>query len=135
MSCVDPFKKEKEKETMSDTLENEMQPSETVTPQELRESLLTELEIARQTIVELSNEQLEEVVGGAILTGRTEGATSVTTLPFRRTLSAPDRLQDWHFPDSPPNSPTAGRAVHPVKTEKVNPTRSWIPGPYTRRQS
>jgi hypothetical protein len=51
---------------MSDTLENEMQPSETVTPQELCESLLTELEIARQLTVELSNEQLEEVVGGGL---------------------------------------------------------------------
>jgi len=29
---------------MSDNLENEMQPSETVTPQELRKSLLGELE-------------------------------------------------------------------------------------------
>jgi hypothetical protein len=56
----------KEKETMSDYLENEMQPSETVNPQELRESLLAELETARQAIAELSNEQLEEVVGGGL---------------------------------------------------------------------
>ena len=51
---------------MSDHLENEMQPSETVTPQELRESLLAELETARQAIAELNNEQLEEVVGGGL---------------------------------------------------------------------
>ena len=126
---------------MSDTLENEMQPSETVTPQELRESLLTELEIARQTIVELSNEQLEEVVGGAILTGRAEGETSLTTLPFRRTLSAPDRLQNIHFAGSPSSSSRAPEApvppeqqyasIHPYPIPSEN--GRWILGHLTRR--
>ena len=37
--------------------------NETLTPQELRESLLAELEANRQAIAELSNEQLEEVMG------------------------------------------------------------------------
>jgi hypothetical protein len=38
--------------------------NETMAPQEFREFLLAELEASRQAIAELSNEQLEEVVGG-----------------------------------------------------------------------
>ena len=38
--------------------------NETMTSQEFREFLLAELEASRQAIAELSNEQLEEVVGG-----------------------------------------------------------------------
>jgi hypothetical protein len=51
---------------MSDHFENNIQPSEAVPPQGLRESLLVELETARQAIAELSSEQLEEIVGGGL---------------------------------------------------------------------
>jgi hypothetical protein len=51
---------------MSNQPENEMQQSETITPQELREALLSELEASKQAIAELSDEQLEEIAGGAI---------------------------------------------------------------------
>ena len=51
---------------MSDHFENNIQPSEAMSPQGLRESLLVELETARQAIAELSSEQLEEIVGGGL---------------------------------------------------------------------
>jgi hypothetical protein len=51
---------------MSNQPENEMQQSETITPQELREALLSELEASKQAIAELNDEQLEEIAGGAI---------------------------------------------------------------------
>lgn len=49
---------------MSNQPENENQ--QTVTPEEVREYLLAELEASKQTIAELSDEQLEEVAGGGI---------------------------------------------------------------------
>ena len=48
---------------MSDQIENEQQQS--MTPEEVRQSLLAEIDATQQAIAELSNEQLEEVVGGA----------------------------------------------------------------------
>jgi hypothetical protein len=48
---------------MSNQPENEIQQS--MTPEEARQSLLAELEASQQAIAELSNEQLEEIVGGA----------------------------------------------------------------------
>jgi hypothetical protein len=39
--------------------------NEITTPQELREALLAEIENSKQVIAELSDEQLEEVAGGA----------------------------------------------------------------------
>ena len=48
---------------MSDQIENENQQS--MTPEEVRQALLAEIEATQQAIAELSNEQLEEVVGGA----------------------------------------------------------------------
>jgi hypothetical protein len=47
---------------MSNQSENEKQQSRT--PQDARQFLLTELEARHQTIAELSNEQLEAIVGG-----------------------------------------------------------------------
>src|SRR5689334_14437933 len=48
---------------MSDQIENENQQS--MTPEEVRQALLAEIEATQQVVAELSNEQLEEVVGGA----------------------------------------------------------------------
>jgi hypothetical protein len=47
---------------MSDQFENEEQQS--LTPDEVRQALLAELDASQQAIAELSNEQLEEAVGG-----------------------------------------------------------------------
>jgi hypothetical protein len=44
---------------MSQSSENEA-----LTPQELREALLSEIEVSQQAISELNDEQLEEIVGG-----------------------------------------------------------------------
>ena len=51
---------------MSNQPENEHQQYETVTPEEVRQSLLAELEAGKQAIDELSDEQLEEVAGGSL---------------------------------------------------------------------
>jgi hypothetical protein len=50
---------------MSNQAEPDQQQPETVTSQEVREYLLAELEASQQAISELSDEQLEEVAGGA----------------------------------------------------------------------
>jgi hypothetical protein len=50
---------ERKNVTMSDQFENE-----SMTPEEVRQSLLAEIDATQQAIAELSNEQLEEVVGG-----------------------------------------------------------------------
>jgi hypothetical protein len=47
---------------MSDQFANEEQQS--LTPEEVRQALLAELDASQQAIAELSNEQLEEAVGG-----------------------------------------------------------------------
>ena|SRR5690349_8227592 len=48
---------------MTNQPENENQ--QTPTPEEVRQYILAELEASKQTIAELSDEQLEEVAGGA----------------------------------------------------------------------
>jgi hypothetical protein len=58
---------------MSNQSENENQQSETVTPEEVRQYLLAEIEAGKQAITELSDEQLEEVAGGGRF-GRGGGA-------------------------------------------------------------
>ena len=47
---------------MSNQFENENQ--QTIAPEEVRQSLLAELEEGKQAIAELSDEELEEVAGG-----------------------------------------------------------------------
>ncbi len=47
---------------MSDQAENENQ--QTVTPEEVRQSMLAELDASQEAIAELSDEELEEVAGG-----------------------------------------------------------------------
>lgn len=49
---------------MSNQLENEKQQFQTVPMQEVRQSLLAELDASRQAIEELSDEQLETIAGG-----------------------------------------------------------------------
>ena len=61
-SCTHRHRKET---TMSNQPEHENQ--QNLTPEEVRQSLLAEIDATKQAIAELSNEQLEEVVGGGIL--------------------------------------------------------------------
>jgi hypothetical protein len=56
----------RKKITVPDQPENEKQQSETVTSRGLREFLLDELDASKQMIAELSDEQLEEIVGGGL---------------------------------------------------------------------
>src|SRR5690242_9134084 len=51
---------------MSNQSENEMQQSETMTPDEVRQYLQAELEAGAQEISELSDEELEQVAGGGM---------------------------------------------------------------------
>ncbi len=50
---------------MSNQPENENQQTETITAEEMREYMLAEIEASKQAVAELSDEQLEEIVGGA----------------------------------------------------------------------
>src|SRR5690242_13505694 len=74
-------RKEGRKEiTMSNQPENEMQ--QTPTPEEVRQYALAEIEVTKQVITELSDEELEEIAGaalGAQLSGM------VATYKFART--------------------------------------------------
>jgi hypothetical protein len=56
---------------MSNQPENEMR--QILTPEEVRQSLFAEIEASKQTILDLSNEQLEEVAGALSLTGALVG--------------------------------------------------------------
>lgn len=49
---------------MSNQPENEKQQLETVTPQEIRQSILIEIDAYQQAIAELSDEELEAIAGG-----------------------------------------------------------------------
>ncbi len=49
---------------MSNQSENEIQQTPTPTPEEVRQHLLTEIEASKQTIEELSDEELEQIAGG-----------------------------------------------------------------------
>jgi hypothetical protein len=53
---------------MSNQPQQEHEHPKIVTPEELRQSILTELEARKQEIVDLSNEQLMEITGGFIPT-------------------------------------------------------------------
>jgi hypothetical protein len=73
---------------MSNQSEHENQ--QTMTPEEVRQSLLAEIDATKQAIAELSNEQLEEVVGGGYLKkiGQCFGCSKPQTLS--PSLSASD---------------------------------------------
>src|SRR5690349_10012800 len=49
---------------MSNQAEHEQPQPETVTPEEVRQFILTEIEASKQAIAELSNEELEVITGG-----------------------------------------------------------------------
>jgi len=60
---------------MSNQPENEMQQSSTL--EEVRQDLLTELEASKQEFVELSDEELEEIAGGAAIRLPRGGNTAI----------------------------------------------------------
>jgi len=80
---------------MSNQPENENQQAETVSAEELREYLLTELETSKQAIAELSDEQLEEIAGGA-------GPGELALVPRR-----PNPFESPHYSGSEGHYPTA----------------------------
>lgn len=49
---------------MSNQPVHDRQQPETMTPQEIRQSLLADIEAYKQAIIELSNEELDEITGG-----------------------------------------------------------------------
>jgi len=51
---------------MSNQPEQENQQPETVTPQEIREAILADLEASKQAIAELSDKELEQITGGGL---------------------------------------------------------------------
>ena len=62
---------------MSNQPELENQQFETLTPEEVRQALLAEIEATRQAIAELSDEQIEEITGGGLrgaVVGAVQGA-------------------------------------------------------------
>jgi len=58
---------------MSYQSEHENQPSQIMTPNEVRQSLLAELEANQQAITELSEEELETIAGGSFWKGFVKG--------------------------------------------------------------
>jgi hypothetical protein len=58
------FRAKRKEMMMSNQPENETQQPETVTPQEIRQSILADIDAYQQAIAELSDEELEAVAGG-----------------------------------------------------------------------
>lgn len=82
---------QKGKKTLLNQSENEKkQQPETLTPQELRRSLLAKVEAGKQMIEALDDEQLEEVVGGAgDVAGVLAGMRASSPPPAPRLSNAP----------------------------------------------
>ena len=96
---------------MSNQPEQEHPQPETLTPQELRESILTDLEATRQAIVALNDEELETVAGGYVHPSfeRVERARRAlheifTGRPNRLDISAPSTPQNRAQNSVPPSS-------------------------------
>jgi len=75
---------------------------QTMPPEEVRASLLADLEASKQAITELSDEYLAEIQGAGLTTALYEGFSGIVRMlrrpeaggrQFGRTLSAPGRLQ------------------------------------------
>lgn len=104
---------------MSNQPEHENQQSQTVAPEEVRQSLLTELEVRKQTIAVLSDEQLAAVRGGvkgmgALELGHQIFSRVVEGRVLKRTQSAPGKLESAPF----------NNAVSPGSTNSAHSTSS-----------
>jgi hypothetical protein len=93
---------------MPDQLENEMSQPKTMTPQELRESLLTELEAGKQALTELSDEEvLEAITGGGLSRSFSAPSLGANNPQLYHLLSAPSSRSEGNSPlaSSPSSSP------------------------------
>ena len=102
--------KGRKKVTMSNQPENENQQIQTVTPQELREFLLAELEATKQAIAELSDEQMEIITGGAL--HHEEAYEQNIIQDFHNSLS-------FTPPPSPQHAPVFVRSAPPSPTNPI----------------
>lgn len=118
---------------MSNQPENEMPQPNTMTPQELREALLAELEAGKQIIAELSDEQMEAITGGALPDAVAEVHGAI--LHDANAIHLPQAHQPSFHPDgrspSAPPSPTGSRVVQRLAVLPVGlrRTRSALPVP------
>jgi hypothetical protein len=97
---------------MSNQPENEMQ--QTLTPEEVRQYMLAEIEATTRAVTELSNEELEAIRGGGGVLGKCAGCGN----PLEQTYSAPS---------SPRTAPPRSSWLHPEDWSPV--WDSWEPGP------
>lgn len=67
---------------MSNQPDQEMQSSETLTSEEVRQSILAELEASKQELAEISDEQLMEITGGSFFSHALNIGTSVCCTPL-----------------------------------------------------
>jgi hypothetical protein len=111
--------------TMSNQPENEKQQPETMTVQEIRESILIELEASKQTIAELSDEELKQIAGA----GNIGSALAHAHANINALLNQPI------FPDPPaqpaphpaqPGTPASSMALSGPSRTSSNVSRSPI---------
>jgi hypothetical protein len=109
--------------------------NEHLTPQEFRAFLLTELEASKQAIVEISNEQLEEVMGGRgyLVRGRFLISTSNDTISHH---SGPPATAS-NSSISPESSYSHGENLSAVNTDAARIARvsQWLLPTLKRSQS
>ena len=93
---------------MTNQPEHENQQPETVTPEEVRQAILAELEATRQAITELSDEEIETITGAGPAQSRF-GLESLQRAQqgarLTRSQSAPGRLENTQFDNSRPAEP------------------------------
>ncbi len=102
---------------MPDQLENEMSQPKMMTPQELRESLLTELEAGKQALTELSDEEvLEAITGGGLSRSSSLPSLGANNSQLYHLLSAPSSRSEGNSPlaSSPSSSPI--HSVHSISS-------------------
>jgi hypothetical protein len=132
-----PTQNERKKVTMSNQPENENQQSQTVTPQELREFLLAELEASKQAIAELSDEQMEIITGGAL--HNEEAYEQGIIHDFHNTVSFTPSPSPQHTPTpSPQHAPVFVRSAPPSPTNPIvdgNRRRANLPSTLRRTNS
>ena len=112
---------------MSHQPEQENQQSEPLTPQELRQFILVELEAKQQVIGQLSDEQLVEIVGGTI--GKVYTPPTITWTPKQRAQEIAPVLEPHHVSPapstaSPAPSRTPSASSSTVSSASGSPTQS-----------
>lgn len=111
---------------MANQPEQENQQSETVTSQDLRQFILTELEARKQLVAEISDEQLTEIVGGTIgkvyespkITWTPKTAVAVT--PAKKTVTWAEQEKTVHE-----YTPSSSSSSSPESTPPSSPKNGW----------